>query len=462
MHKTRLLELLVLAFVLLEGAGFFYATRFEDFLGYSAVLFTAIAPVAIWIRAGVGGLPILPCCAILYWIYFAVPTLRGAGESTGYSPEHVLDADLTVAMFLFLATVVWTRFLRAPRSAKPSSASQHAVNRRAVLFLVTFGLGLGVSFSVIAFTSLNHLLGNAIGIIRAASTAPLILACYFLGYGRAKRMFSSVQWIIALAALATILVLQIGGLVLITGITEVAAALIGYIYTARKVPWITVLLMTAVLSVFQAGKGAIRDRYSDVNMTAELTPVLFSQWFEIGLDTLQHETKHASVADRATLLPQMIRIQQWTPSHVPYLEGETYTYLPAMLVPRIINPNRAATQVVMNMLDVRYGFLTAEQTKETAVGVNIVPEAFANFGYIGVGVLAILFGIFTGYFTRLSLGQDATSLPTLLAIAVLVTVIDLEADLSYLVSMLYQTCLAVAVFHYGLHFVFGTRRSAMA
>jgi hypothetical protein len=255
---------------------------------------------------------------------------------------------------------------------------------------------------------------------------------------------------------------QIGGMVLITGITEVVAALIGYVYTARKVPWITVLLMTAGLSVFQAGKAIMRVRYNDVNMTAAVTPVLFAQWFEVGLEVLQSQTKHADVADRASLLPQMIRIQQWTPSRVPYLEGETYTYLPAMLVPRIINPNRAATQIVMNMLDVRYGFLTREQTKETAVGVNIVPEAFANFGYIGVGILAILFGLFTGYFTRLSLGRDATSLPTLLAIAVLVTVIDLEADLSYLVSMLYQTCLAVAVFHYGLHFVFGMRRSAIA
>jgi hypothetical protein len=128
-----------------------------------------------------------------------------------------------------------------------------------------------------------------------------------------------------------------------------------------------------------------------------------------------------------------------------------------MIVPRVFNPDRAPTQVVMSLLDVRYGFLTREATLRTAVGVNIVPEAFANFGYIGVAIIAMIFGVFTGYLAQISSGREATSLPTLLAIAAMVTVIDMEADLSYLFTTFFQSAIAIAVFYYGLRFVFGNQ-----
>jgi hypothetical protein len=131
--------------------------------------------------------------------------------------------------------------------------------------------------------------------------------------------------------------------------------------------------------------------------------------------------------------------------------------MPSMLVPRVINPNRSPTQIVMNLLDVRYGFLSVEQTKVTAVGVNMVPEAFANFGYLGVLFIGLIFGGFTGYFTSLSIGRSATALPTLLAIATTLAVIDMEADLSYLASVIFQSFLGITVFYSAVTFIFNPR-----
>jgi hypothetical protein len=188
-------------------------------------------------------------------------------------------------------------------------------------------------------------------------------------------------------------------------------------------------------------------------------PQEFTEWVQIGIADLTSNTTQAnSVADRASLLNQMIRVQQWTPERVPYLNGESYTYLPSMLVPRLINPDRLPTQIVMNLLDVRYGFLSFEQTKATAVGVNIVPEAFANFGYFGVVLVGFIFGALTGYFTSLSIGRSATALPTLLAIATTLTVIDMEADFSYIISVLFQSFIGIAAFYFGVTFIFNPRR----
>jgi hypothetical protein len=458
-NTNRMIELLGLGFVFLTGAALFYSARVEDFFGTTIVLFAAMLPVALWINSRSGGIPIFPTAAILYWIYFGLPTFRGVGERDGYSPQHVLDADFAVALFLFVATAVWFRFLRPQRSAKPkAAATSQAIDSRAVLTLVAIGLGLGSSFYLLTYSSYSGAFGSAIGILRAVLTAPLLLACYFLGYGRAKGMFSTLQWIVALVALTFILVLQTGGLQLIACVTEVGAGLLGYIYTARRIPWITVILFAALVSVFQAGKAVMRDQYANVNITGSMTPQLVSNWFTTGLSAMQtNGGGNHSVAERASLLDQLIRVMVWTPDRVSYLDGETYTYFPSMIVPRVLNPDRAPAQVVMRLLDVRYGFLTREATLQTAVGVNIVPEAFANFGYIGVAIIAVIFGVFTGYLAQISIGREATSLPTLLAIAAMVTVIDMEADLSYLFTTFFQSAIAIAVFYYGLRFAFGNQ-----
>jgi hypothetical protein len=40
----------------------------------------------------------------------------------------------------------------------------------------------------------------------------------------------------------------------------------------------------------------------------------------------------------------------------------------------------------------------------------------------------------------------------------MVTLLDLEADLSYLATTLFQSSVAIVVFYYGLRFVFGKRQ----
>jgi hypothetical protein len=450
-RNLRLFQLVALGVLFLVGYGYFESTRFEDFLAYTVVLFAATAPVVVWIQFGAPGIPILPTSASLYWIYFGVPALRGVGEAQGYSPADVVNANLTVALFLGVATIAWAGFLRRPKI----TAGNETMDNRAVLYLVMLGLGLGVIFYIAVYANLAAVAGTAFGILRAVTAGPMLLACYLLGYGKAKKAFTDVQWLIALLLLSVTVILQTGSLLLIGGITEIAALAAGYVYTAKRVPWITALAAMAIVSILQAGKSDMRDRYANTTVTIQIMPQLFTEWFQIGINDLTSDTVQASsVAERASLLNQMIRVQQWTPERVPYLNGETYTYMPAMLVPRLINPSRSPTQIVMNLLDVRYGFLSVEQTKVTAVGVNVVPEAFANFGYLGIVFIGLIFGVFTGYFTALSISRSATALPTLLAIATTIIVTDLEADLSYLASVLFQTFIGIAAFYFGVTFVF--------
>jgi hypothetical protein len=256
--NVRLFQLVALGVLFLVGYGYFETARFEDFLAYAVVLFAAAAPVVVWIQFGAPGIPILPTSAALYWIYFGVPALRGVGEAQGYSPVDVLNANLTVALFLAVATMAWAGFLRRPKI----TAGNEVMNNRAVLYLVMMGLSLGVIFFIAIYANLAGVAGAAFGILRAITAAPMLLACYLMGYGKAKKAFTDVQWLLALLLLSVTLILQTGSLLLIGGITEIAALTAGYVYTAKRVPWIAGLAVIAIVSVLQAGKADKRDRYA--------------------------------------------------------------------------------------------------------------------------------------------------------------------------------------------------------
>jgi hypothetical protein len=122
-----------------------------------------------------------------------------------------------------------------------------------------------------------------------------------------------------------------------------------------------------------------------------------------------------------------------------------------MLVPRFVKANKISSQEVMNELNVRYRLLTREDTRVTAAGWNLISEAHANFGQAGAVFVGIFFGLLTGMFTRWSIGVEAVSLPMLLAIAAFVTMLNLEADLSYLMTNLFQSSVAVLLFFFVLN-----------
>ena len=73
-------------------------------------------------------------------------------------------------------------------------------------------------------------------------------------------------------------------------------------------------------------------------------------------------------------------------------------------VPRFIEADKPASQVGMDLLNIRYGLLTAEGTATTAIGWGLVAEAYANFGLAGVAAIGIFMGILFGYAGRLSAG----------------------------------------------------------
>jgi hypothetical protein len=141
-------------------------------------------------------------------------------------------------------------------------------------------------------------------------------------------------------------------------------------------------------------------------------------------------------------------VQSETPDRIDYLRGETYALLPAILVPRFIDPDKPASQVGMTLLNIHYGILTVEGAEVTAIGWGLVAEAYANFGYLGVIGIALILGAFCGALAVWSAHAEIVSLPALASIATMMALVSLEQDFIALFSTLYQSFIVVFIFYH--------------
>jgi hypothetical protein len=104
---------------------------------------------------------------------------------------------------------------------------------------------------------------------------------------------------------------------------------------------------------------------------------------------------------------------------VPYFNGATYAPIPRLLIPRFIDDQKGISHAGNVMLTVNHGLQTIEQTASTSIGWGLLPEAYANFGYIGIAGLAVALAIFYALITNLTVGVPMTSLRFVLGLLIM-------------------------------------------
>ncbi len=429
--------------------GFYWAPSLSDFLAYLIVVGAALLPTILWIRLGRVGVPILPAVATLHILYYAVPMVRGREDLVEYSGGDILRAAGTVALYLVVAAFsAYHVQRRRERAASPHAGLLSDAQMNALVFL---GLGLGILFLAASSAGLLWSLGVFFGLVRSIALTAMMTASYFLGVARGKGSLRGMSWFLACTGLGLAIAISWSSLFLVGGLTFLLAASVGYVTTRGRIPWLIVGAAVVLVSILHAGKEEMRGRYwrqEGAGGQASLLslPRLALEWFRVGLESVGSSQKGRSALDRASLLQILLRAQLLTPSNIDYLRGETYALLPGMLIPRFLNPGKTKSQAGMDMLNIRYGLLTVEGTEKTAVGWGLISEGYANFGYLGVAGIGELVGLAAGWLTRWSARGSTVSVPTLLAVAALVGLINLEQDLSGLVTSLLQSVGAVFVF----------------
>jgi hypothetical protein len=427
----------------------------QDLIAYLLMAIPALFKVFLWLRAGAVGVPVLPALSGLVFVYYAMPLLRSdiyTGRIVGaFGSDELVWAGVSVGTFLGAASAAAWPFISRARQHS-NAASQNLIADVQIARLIFGGLSCGIIYYLALLSGNLDELGGYLGLIRAILLTVTIVSCYLLGYARARRLLIGGRWALAVAGLVTLFLLASSNLLLVGGVMSVLAAVFGYVVTAKRVPWIGLGVAFAILSILQAGKAEMRTRYwlahsqSLQERSVLQIPVMMVDWFTSGIAALLSVEKTGAAADvfeRASLLHMVVRVQRATPDFIPYLDGESYALLPAMLVPRFITSDKTISQEGLNLLSIRYGLQSADATTRTTIGWGVIAEAFANFGYLGVVAIGAFFGVLCGTLMRFSAGAPAMSLPMFITIAATIVLFNQEGVFSYLIVTMFQSVASV-------------------
>jgi hypothetical protein len=435
-----------------------------DPIAYMCITIPVLVAPFLWVSSGAFGIPVLPVISALSYLYYAMPLLSG-NTLADYRPDDIVWAALSVGLFLTAASLAAWPFLGVGRGRKKLPAIQvpgkarlirtRSVNNLAtndeLYRLIFIGLAAGILYYMAIASGVASYLGTTIGVVRSVAVTLTSLACYLTGFARGAGLLTGQRWFAALGGFLLVTALTMSGLFLVGGAVNIAAALLGYVLAAKRIPWIMLGSVFVVLSILNAGKLNIRNQYWDPdnqslkNSSIVQVPGMMVEWFAAGiggtvskaLGSKQQEGN--SLLERTSLLHMVLAVQEATPSIIPYLEGGTYALLPSMLVPRFLQPDKTESQAGLNLLSVRYGRQRAEDTYKTTLGWGMVAEAYANYGNPAVIVVGALFGAFCGLLMRLSATAAPLSLAMLMAIASTLALCNLELDVSSLVVSILQT-----------------------
>jgi hypothetical protein len=437
----------------------------QNLTAYYLIVIPAIVPVIMWLRAGAAGLPVMAIISALYFVYYAIPLLRS--DIVAYGSDALISAAAVVGSFLIAASATSWPFLLWPRRDDRMSA-QNVVSDRQLVRLVFIGLAGGILYNLAQSSEGLNWLGTSLGLVRSIVLTLTSVACYLLGCARASGILANERWALALASLFALIIFSLSNLLLVGGVMNGLAAILGYVITAKRIPWIGLGLAFAMLSILHAGKFEMRKAYwvphtqtLERNSIVQI-PGMMVDWVAMGISALENGGQESTVLERTSLLHMLLFVQRTTPGYIPYLDGQTYAMLPSMLVPRFVDPDKPESQSVLNLLSMRYGLQYAGSAASTTIGWGVVAEAYANYGVLAVVLVGALFGVLCGVLTRISVGAPPLSLPMFISIASTLVLFNVELDFSYLMVALAQTLAAVLACAMIPHLIKGRRRIAAA
>lgn len=411
-----------------------------------AILILSVLPGLRWARRQESAFPVFQTFMITGLNSFALPLLSGHELLRVYPVDSVTAAAWGVILFQLaaIASYEWVQGLPriGPWWTMPLFTGQVGKYLR---------IGLGVTTLYTAVAGFTDFIPTELNSIIRAICFGVGTLCVFLlsrawGAGelnRHDRIFFAVM--LGLQSL-----LLISTLFLVSGLSLLVLALLGYVSGGKRLPIVACVSLFAVMAVLHNGKSAMRLKYWENEAPRpELweLPGFFAEWVQYGLAP-RSQAQDDSLAsrkliERTSLLHMLTLVVDATPARQPFLEGETYGHILPQLVPRLFWPDKPVGHVSTHRLATYYGLQDEESTLKTTIGFGVVVEAFANFGFIGLAALGCLIGACTklaGVWTRHS---PLVSYPGLLMVLLLAWSFQIELPMSAWIASLFQAAVAV-------------------
>lgn len=362
------------------------------------VMFTlAAVPALLWAREGGSRFPVFETILILTANAYAMPVLSGHEQLAGYSPDVITRASLTVIIYQLTAIITYLSVKGLPGRSRFWRES--LISTRQEKFIV---YGLIVSSAYVWINTFTTWVPDELESILRAIFYGVGILCTFVStqrWGRGE--LTQAEKTVLVVTLVPQLVIMCTSLILISSISLLGIALLGYLSGGKRIPWAVLAVTFAIFAVLHAGKTQMREKYWEQQLPppaiTEL-PAYFTEWFEYGLQPADGGGKSVSrkMLERTSLMHILCLIIDYTPARQDYLYGKTYAYVLPQLIPRFFWPDKPRSHVATYELAIYYGLQTEEATTTTTIAFGLLTEAYANFGLYG----AFLLGLFWGFWLK--------------------------------------------------------------
>ncbi len=491
-YETRLLDLAtqlrslltkvfpVLAVVLTSVSGYLFVSNRPGALTFALLSAGVLVGFNTWRKAGIG-LPMLPMMCAQHLVAYGLPILVRHPVVQAYPAETATRAGIELFVFLAAMSGGWWSGLQFAQVTRPTA--------RLLNIMVTEGMdGLRrLGFSMLGAGTIYQLL-SAVGLLNsvfallpggtfpivfalvsAVTSCGLFLLSMLLASNVLNRTQKSTFWIL-LAVNA--LISASGFLLSAVGILLFSVA-IGLFWGSGRMPWRFVIGVGCALAFLNLGKFEMRGLYWETEDEAVEATTLFNmperyvQWFEASwtIMTATEETANSlwesqyvrkekvespgqSLLMRVNNLQNILYVIDRLDSNiVDPLRGKTYTIIPALLIPRILWPDKPRSHEGQVLLNVHFGRQSLDSTFVTYIAWGLLAEAYGNFGpFIGSICVGFAIGWLFGYLEKKSSAKPLLSLEGFLAFIVFVSVANsFEMVSSVLITSTVQAVVPVAV-----------------
>ncbi|OKH56223.1 hypothetical protein NIES2101_00095 [Calothrix sp. HK-06] len=417
---------------------------------FAAILITAAAllPSYLWCSGRAQGMPIFPLFALTYIWTHAFPLNSNYTRILSYSIESRLFASITTAGFLLIGTLTWYQFVKSPPKIPKyyRTLNSKTSNR---FFLIT--MLLAVLFNTVNSSGWLSLDGGSFAIIRGTILALNVIAVFILSYKLGTYELSKSQSRLYIFLLIGYIITNSVSLLLVNAASTFLVAVMAFIIGRKKIPLILILIVVICFSVLHYGKGDMRAKYWSKEQITVVQPwdypAFYSEWTGYAFDyinkrdNISKKQQKESLAERSSLVQMLLTTQTKAPEIKPFLYGETYKFIPELLIPRILEPNKISSHEGTILLSIHYGLQTRKSNYLISWG--LLAESYANFGIFGCGMLAVILGIFYGKVAKWSINAPIISAQSLFAVLIMTFALQTEFTAAVYAAALSQSVVAL-------------------
>lgn len=453
----RARRLAIAGYILLAAGAVYYwfnSPWANPALSFLAMVIFALGtlPILRWLQRNDEAYPLPELLQLTMVPFYALPLLTAHEEVVRYPESILLQAAGVVVLFQVLCLLGASAVDHNYRDGAPPTwwtadmVSDDSLKFSGYIFMVTTAWLLATNFTHWVPAELT---GTLRAVFFGVGTISAFIQARLWGNGQ----LNQVHKILFVLNIVAQLILMNLSLVLVTSMILLLLVLVGYFSSARRLPWLVILLALPAFALLHGGKHKMRDKYWGENgqdVSFSNVPAFYDEWMQLGLasvlrpsDESEHGMKRSSLFERASLFQLVCYALETVPDRIPYFYGDSYAYVYPQIVPRFLWPNKPSPNDSVKLLSVRLGVLSEEQAETTSIGYGLLTEVYVNYGAYGPAILGGLLGWTLRKVARGTARCGTLSGGGIFRILCLAWCLNVETTMAVWLSSFYQACIAI-------------------